>query len=66
MCVLIHIKNLTWPIMVSGRIGAKYLQESLPDEVMLKIFSYLQENDLSRAGLVCKRFNNLANDTELW
>ncbi|KAL8588774.1 hypothetical protein ACOMHN_035270 [Nucella lapillus] len=49
-----------------GRIGAKYLQEDLPDEVMLKIFSYLQENDLSRAAQVCKRFNNLANDTELW
>lgn len=61
-----HRKFDLYHMLFSGRIGAKYLQESLPDEVMLKIFSYLQENDLSRAGLVCKRFNNLANDTELW
>ena len=49
-----------------GRFGTKYLQEDLPDEVMLKIFSYLQENDVARAALVCKRFSILANDTELW
>lgn len=43
-----------------------YLQEKLPDEVVLKIFSYLLEQDLCRAACVCKRFSELANDPILW
>lgn len=38
----------------------------MPDEVLLTIFSYLLEQDLCRLSLVCKRFNTIANDTELW
>ena len=38
----------------------------LPDEVVLKIFSYLLEQDLCRAACVCKRFTELANDPILW
>uniref|UniRef100_A0A3B3ZBV3 F-box domain-containing protein n=1 Tax=Periophthalmus magnuspinnatus TaxID=409849 RepID=A0A3B3ZBV3_9GOBI len=37
----------------------QYLQEKLPDEVVLKIFSYLLEQDLCRAACVCKRFSEL-------
>lgn len=44
----------------------QYLQEKLPDEVVLKIFSYLLEQDLCRAACVCKRFSELANDPILW
>uniref|UniRef100_A0A8C7ST45 F-box domain-containing protein n=1 Tax=Oncorhynchus mykiss TaxID=8022 RepID=A0A8C7ST45_ONCMY len=43
-----------------------YLEEKLPDEVVLKIFSYLLEQDLCRAACVCKRFSELANDPILW
>jgi len=46
--------------------AAQYLQYELPDEVLLAIFSYLMEQDLCRLALVCKRFNTIANDTELW
>lgn len=49
-----------------GRIGARYLQEDLPDEVLLKIFYNLQEFDLCRAAQVCRRFRAIANDLELW
>lgn len=42
------------------------MQEKLPDEVVLKIFSYLLEQDLCRAACVCKRFSELANDPILW
>jgi F-box protein 11 len=38
----------------------------MPDEVLLTIFSYLLEQDLCRLSLVCKRFQTIANDTELW
>lgn len=46
--------------------AAQYLQYEMPDEVLLTIFSYLLEQDLCRVALVCKRFNIIANDTELW
>lgn len=46
--------------------AAHYLQYEMPDEVLLTIFSYLLEQDLCRLALVCKRFNTIANDTELW
>lgn len=47
-------------------VGGRYLQEELPDEVLLKIFSFLLELDLCRAAQVCKRFRVIANDMELW
>lgn len=46
--------------------GKEYLQDKLPDEVMLKIFSFLLEFDLCRAAQVCKRFRTISNDSELW
>lgn len=50
----------------SAAPAEQYLQEKLPDEVVLKIFSYLLEQDLCRAACVCKRFSELANDPILW
>lgn len=50
----------------SHGLAAHYLQYEMPDEVLLTIFSYLLEQDLCRLSLVCKRFNTIANDTELW
>lgn len=46
--------------------AAHYLQFEMPDEVLLTIFSYLLEQDLCRVSLVCKRFQTIANDCELW
>ncbi|XP_046741185.1 F-box only protein 11 isoform X1 [Diprion similis] len=46
--------------------AAQYLQYELPDEVVLTIFTYLMEQDLCRISQVCKRFQAIANDTELW
>ncbi|XP_054154393.1 F-box only protein 11-like [Oppia nitens] len=46
--------------------AALYLLYELPDEVLLTIFSYLLEQDLCRVAQVCKRFNTIANDCELW
>lgn len=48
------------------RSAAHYLQYELPDEVLICIFSYLFEKDLCRVSQVCKRFQSIANDTELW
>ncbi|KAK2727647.1 F-box only protein 11-like [Artemia franciscana] len=46
--------------------GSHYLQYELPDEVIYCIFGYLLEEDLCEVSKVCKRFNTIANDTELW
>ncbi|XP_039281537.1 F-box only protein 11, partial [Nilaparvata lugens] len=46
--------------------AAHYLQYELPDEVLLTIFGYLLEQDLCRLSQVCKRFQGIANDNELW
>lgn len=69
--VLLLIKGLYKYIFfpvdnVSAAPAEQYLQEKLPDEVVLKIFSYLLEQDLCQAACVCKRFSELANDPILW
>lgn len=56
----------TAPKIKGAAVGGKYLQNELPDEVLLKIFSYLLEFDLCRAAQVCKRFKTIADDMELW
>lgn len=40
--------------------------DSLPDELLLGIFSYLHLTDLLRASRVCKRWNRLSCDESLW
>ncbi|XP_056402502.1 S-phase kinase-associated protein 2 isoform X2 [Hyla sarda] len=40
--------------------------DSLPDELLLGIFSYLHVTDLLRASRVCKRWNRLSCDESLW
>ncbi|XP_033120431.1 F-box only protein 11-like [Anneissia japonica] len=43
-----------------------FLQNDVPDEILIKIFSYLLERDLCMAACVCKRFNELVNDITIW
>ena len=38
----------------------------LPDELVLKIFTYLDLKDLGRCIEVCKRFRNIFHDEILW
>ncbi|KAG8599063.1 hypothetical protein GDO81_002862 [Engystomops pustulosus] len=40
--------------------------DSLPDELLLGIFSYLHLTDLLRVSRVCKRWNRLSCDESLW
>lgn len=39
---------------------------SLPDEVLLKVFSNLNPKDLSQCAQVNRKWNNLAMDGSLW
>ena len=39
---------------------------SMPDEVLLHIFSFLSVADLPNLGRVCKMFNRISNDSYLW
>ena len=52
--------------ITSGINGQNYLQTALPDEIVLTIISYLLEFDLCRVAQVCRRFNTIANDPEIW
>jgi F-box protein 11 len=49
-----------------GNSTSVYLEYKLPDEVMLKIFSYLDDSDLCRVAQVCRRFHTVSNDSNLW
>lgn len=40
--------------------------ENLPDEVMLKVFSHLNPQELCRSAQVSRRWNSLAMDGSLW
>lgn len=60
------VLNLDGSSVDEQRSAAHYLQYELPDEVLICIFSYLFEKDLCRVSQVCKRFQSIANDTELW
>ncbi|XP_030555554.1 F-box/WD repeat-containing protein 5 [Drosophila novamexicana] len=39
---------------------------ALPEPALLQIFVYLDVQDLIRAGLVCRRWNSIANEDFLW
>ena len=43
-----------------------HFTDRLPYEVIIKIFSYLNEYDLARLLSVCKKFNSISNDYNLW
>ena len=40
--------------------------EDLPDEVILKLLSYLDTADLIRSGHVCQRLQTISSDESLW
>jgi len=63
---MIFVVNSGSSVIDEQRSAAHYLQYELPDEVLICIFSYLFEQDLCRVSQVCKRFQSIANDTELW
>nr|KAI8741402.1 F-box only protein 11-like isoform X1 [Biomphalaria glabrata] len=58
--------NVNPALQPQGRVAARYLQHELPDEVMFYIFSFLKELDLCNAAQVCRRFQAITNDHELW
>lgn len=50
----------------TNRTAAHYLLCALSDEVLLYVFSFLYEKDLTSVAQVCKRFQVIATDSELW
>ena len=46
--------------------SVSYFHEYLPTEVLVHIFSYLKERELSRIGQVCRRFHEISNLESLW
>ena len=60
-------KGIYWLMMNSSRVTKDHQGlEFLPDEILLKIFSYLPTYDnLRRTPLICKRFHKLSRDFTL-
>jgi hypothetical protein len=48
---------------IGKRTGSQSLLSEFPDELMLHIFSFLGPRDLCRIGLVCLKWNRLAQDS---
>jgi hypothetical protein len=46
--------------------SASHQLESLSDETLLKIFSFVSQQDRGRLASVCSRFKRLAMDHTLW
>ena len=40
--------------------------DELPEEILLKIFTYLNVKDICRCAKVCKRFGKLSHDESIW
>jgi hypothetical protein len=49
-----------------GRQCLPYLQERVPTEVLVHIFSFLRERELSRVSQVCRRFREVGELQSLW
>ena len=40
--------------------------DELPDELMIKILSFMEPNDLINCSRISKQWNELSNDLQLW
>lgn len=60
-------RDSPYDLMLKKQNGRRYTSiESLPDEAMLNIFSYLPTNHLCRCARVCARWYNLVWEPSLW
>lgn len=50
----------------SQQENGRFIVDSLPEELLLRIFSFLLEGDLCRASAVCRTFYRISNDVEIW
>ena len=42
------------------------IMDSLPDDVLLDVFSFLSQEDLLKSALVCRTWKRLSRDSSLW
>lgn len=47
-------------------VGGKPTIDSLPDKVLLKIFSYLSHREILKSAVVCKKWHMISQDSRLW
>lgn len=53
-------------LFVKHQIGEQDWITALPDEILFKILTHLQVEDLCNVSSVSKKFYKISNDTELW
>ena len=59
------IKPATIP-SVTSILNTEFESLPFPNEILLKIFGYLNIKDISRSAKVCHQFNKISNDPSLW
>ena len=59
------IKPATIPA-VTSILNTKFECLPLPNEILVKIFGYLDIQDISRSAKVSHQFNKISNDPSLW
>uniref|UniRef100_A0A6J0UH85 F-box only protein 15 isoform X1 n=1 Tax=Pogona vitticeps TaxID=103695 RepID=A0A6J0UH85_9SAUR len=59
-----QIRSRHWKSAVKSNSSVNF--DSMPSEILLKIFSYLDAQSLLCAGCVNKRFYHLSSDNSLW
>jgi len=66
----LEIVSTGQPLVSTGRSvesgSTSHQLESLSDEILLKIFSFVGQQDRGRLASVCSRFKRLAMDYTLW
>ncbi len=66
-----HLKQFNYCIfsdvmLISVLFTAEFFSELASDEVLMHLFSMLDDRSLFMCGSVCKRFNQLTEDKRLW
>lgn len=57
--------SLDQPISKSGESDSLSLINTLPDEILVEIFSYMRLAGLTRCALTCKRWNRITTDSKV-
>lgn len=59
-------KEKTKSLLIERRSEIETMDSLLPDEIVLKIFSYLDKRELCKCACVSRRWNALSYADELW
>jgi hypothetical protein len=60
------LQNLSWSLDESRDALLNSLFNNIPNEIILRIFSFLSVHGLCNVSLVCRSFKMIADHDEIW